>query len=370
MESGKFNKYQQAGEIVNLALKKAKELCQEKQKASYVCIFCDTLIKDSLNKMYKKSKKGLSLPTCLSINNIVAHDSYTETNDYQIQDNDIIRIEMACHIDDNVASIGDTIKVGDLEWENNDLMIAAKKAMEVGIMGIEPNQPIAQYAANIKNVAKCFGLNLVERPKVFHEYDTAILFDWGFRNSEMFNEPSWVVVKDHELDLENLDEMSDQEIDKNLDFTVGETYHLIVAFTTTKKMSTVSDKSPVLFQNTINRHNLKSKYARELITNVTKNYETEFFKLSDIDMGEGKVKLGARECLTHGVLRNLGIVECRKADTVLLKCSVVIQDNSVYKLTGPKIVETHEHEKLTDKLNNILKQSVKFNKRASYLDNF
>lgn len=370
MESGKFNKYQQAGEIVNLALKKAKELCQEKQKASYVCIFCDTFIKDSLEKMYKKSKKGLSLPTCLSVNNIVAHDSYTENNDYQIQDNDIIKIEMACHIDDNVASIGDTIKIGDPDWENNDLMIAANKAMEVGIMGIEPNQSIAQYAANIKNVAKCFGLNIVERPKVFHEYDTNILFDWGFRNTNMFNEPSWVVVKDHELDLEDLDELSDQEIDKNLDFTVGEAYHLIVAFTTSNKASIVSDKPPVLFQNTINRHNLKSKHARELISFVMKNYESECFKLSDVGMKEGFAKLGARECLTHGVLRSLGIVECRKADTVLVKCSIVIQDNSVYKLTGPKLVEVKEHEKLTDKLNNILKESPKFNKRASYLENF
>ncbi len=370
MESGKFNKYQQAGEIVNMALKKAKELCQEKQKASYVCIFCDTLMKEAFSKMYKKSKKGLSLPTCLSINNIVAHDSYTENNDYQIQDNDIIRIEMACHIDDNVASVGDTIKIGDVEWENNNIMTAAKKALEVGIMGIEPNQPIAQYAANIKNVAKCFGLNIVERPKVFHEYDTTILFDWGFRNGEMFNEPSWIVVKDHELELEDLDELDDREIDKNIDFTIGETYHLIVAFTTSNKPSSVSEKTPILFQNTINRHNLKSKYARELISFVTKNYETECFKLSDTGMGEGCVKLGARECLTHGVLRNLGLVECRKAETVLLKCSIVVQDNSVYKLTGPKLVEIQEHEKLTEKLNNILKESPKFNKRASYLDDF
>ena len=57
MDSAKFNKYQQAGEIVNLALKKAKELCQEKQKASYVCIFCDTLIKESLDKIHSKESK-------------------------------------------------------------------------------------------------------------------------------------------------------------------------------------------------------------------------------------------------------------------------------------------------------------------------
>ena len=116
MESSKFDKFQQAGEIANNALKKAKELCFEKHKASYICIFCDNFIKQELSKKFKKSQKGLSLPTCLSINEIVAHDSYTETNDYQIKDNDIIRIELACHIDDNVASVGDTIKIGDVLW--------------------------------------------------------------------------------------------------------------------------------------------------------------------------------------------------------------------------------------------------------------
>ena len=40
---------------------------------------------------------------------------------------------------------------GGAKADPNELMTAAKKAMEVGIMGIEPNQPIAQYAANIKN---------------------------------------------------------------------------------------------------------------------------------------------------------------------------------------------------------------------------
>ena len=155
-----------------------------------------------------------------------------------------------------------------------------------------------------------------------------------------------------------------------MDFTVGEAYHLIVAFTTSNKASIVSDKSPVLFQNTINRHNLKSKHARELISFVMKNYESECFKLSDVGMREGFAKLGAKECLTHGVLRSLGLVECKKADTVLIKCSIVIQENSVYKLTGTKLVDIKEHDKLNEKLNNILKESIKFNKRKNYLENF
>ena len=365
MDSGKFNKYQQAAEVVNKTLEKAKELCNEMQSASYVCIFCDAMMSELLSKMYKKAKKGITLPTCLSINDVIAHDSYVEKEDYKIKEGDIIRIEMACHIDGNVASVGDTIKVGDTEWENSNIMTAAKKAMEVGLMGINPNQPITEFVKNLEKVAKCYDLNLIKRPKVFHEYDTDILFDWAFRDSENFNEPSWVVVKDHELELEG-DDLSDEEIDKNVDFTIGEAYHIIVGFTSSDKKASVSGKLPMIFQNTINRYTLKTKAARDLLNCVTKKYDMDCFKINNLDMRESLARLGMRECLNHGVLRSLGLIELKNSETVLLKCSIVIQNNSIYKLTGSKLDKIKTSEKLTDELNNILKQSPKFNKREDY----
>jgi hypothetical protein len=365
MDSAKFNKYQQAAEVLNKTLEKAKELCNQMQNASYVCIFCDAMMNELLGKMYKKAKKGISLPTCLSINDVLAHDSYTENNDYKIKEGDIIRIEMACHIDNNVASIGDTIKVGDADWENSHIMTAAKKAMEVGLMGISPNQPITHFVKNLEKVAKCYNLNLVRRPRVFHEYDTQILFDWAFRDSENFNEPSWAVIKDHELELEGSD-LEEDEIDKNLEFSIGEVYHIIIAFTTSDKNASVCDKNPIIYQNTINRYSLKLKVAREVLNKANKKYNNDCFKLSDIDMTESLARLGARECLNHGVLRCLRLVNVKNSDTVLLKCSIAVQSNSIYKLTGDKLDNIQTSDKLTEELNNILKQSSKFNKRDDY----
>jgi len=367
MESGKFDKYQYAAEIANQTLNKAKELCQQKQKASYICTFCDTFMKENLDKNYKKLSKGIGLPTCLSINNIVAHDSYTEDDDYQIKDNDIIRIELACYIDSNVSSVGDTIKIGDEKWEENELMIAAKKALEVGIKAIKPDLLVSEYQNNIKKVGKCFNLNVVERPKVFHEMDTKILYDWCFLDNDNFNEPSWVVKYDHELELED-HEVSEDEISKGEKFTVGEAYHLSVAFTKSNKVTIMSEKTPMIYQNTQIRYSLKSKYARELISYVNKNYETECFKISNVNMSKVHAKIGLKECLARGVIRSLGLTECRNNDVVILKCSIVIQNNSVYKLTGPKISETNTHPKLNEDLNNILLNSNKFNKRNDYLD--
>ena len=55
------------------------------------------------------------------------------------------------------------------------------------------------------------------------------MFDWAFRDSENFNEGSWV-VRNHPIRV-RIDDLSEEDIDKNVDFTIGETYHIIVALT-------------------------------------------------------------------------------------------------------------------------------------------
>ena len=207
MDDIKFNKYRQAGDIANVTLEKAKSLCHDKLKASYICNFCDSLMIQLLNNKYKKDIKGITLPTCLSINNIVSHYSYDESNDYEVKEGDIIKIELACHIDNNVASIGDTIKVGDPTFNESDLMIAANKALEIGIKNIQLDHDIYLFSDILQKVAKCFNLKVVKR----QNKDESMVYDWIFRDTERFNEPSWIIKKEHELVLED-DELDSEEI--------------------------------------------------------------------------------------------------------------------------------------------------------------
>lgn len=361
MESGKFNKYKTAADIVDLTLTKAVELCHQKMKASYICTFCDTIIKEKLNSTYKKSEKGISLPTCLSINSIVAHDSYTENNDYQIQDNDIIRIELACHIDNCVASVGETIKIGDDTWI--DQKQAALKAIQVGIQMIKPGTELIEYKKHIEKVVNQFGYHLVQRPNVFHDDETTIYYDWCYRDNDYFCEPSWIVKKPHELELYNEDEMSENEFDKEQIFTVGEIYHISVVLSNSPKVPMEANKKAQIYQKTNYSHQLKSKYARELLNNVINNYSTQCWRLSDINISESRARLGLKECLDKKVIRGLGLAYQKNSNIVLMKCSIAIQQNSVYKLTGVKYSSIDSHEKLSDELNMILKSNKRFDKR-------
>ena len=40
-------------------------------------------------------------------------------------------------------------------------------------------------------------------------------------------------------------------------------------------------------------------------------------------MPESKVRLSLKECIKHGVIRGLGIIENSKSDIILLKCSII-----------------------------------------------
>lgn len=368
MDSGKFNKYKTVADIVDLTLAKAIELCQQKMKASYICTFCDTIMKEKLNSTYKKLEKGISLPTCLSINSIVAHDSYTEKDDYQIEENDIIRIELACHIDNCVASVGETIKVGDESWNENDQMQAALKAIQVGIQMINPGTELIEYKKHIEKVVNQFGYHLVQRPNVFHDNETTIYYDWCYRDNDYFCEPSWIVRKPHELELYDEDELSDDEYDKEQTFTVGEIYHISVVLSNNSKIPMEANKKAQIYQKTNYPYQLKSKYARELLNNVTNNYSTHGWKLNNINMSETRARLGLRECLDKKVIRGLGLAYQKNSNIVLMKCSIAIQENSIYKLTGRKYTLIKPHEKLSEEHNKILESNKKFDKRDEYLN--
>ena len=368
MEQSKFNKYQEASKILNEVLVDCKNLCNEKYNISFICRLCDEMINSKLSKMFNKKKleKSIVLPTCISVNQVVAHNTFDLDNDYKLQDDDIVRIEIACHIDNNIVSIGDTIKINNPDFTNSKLMKAATLAMKIGINNINPDMNVSEFEKIVSNVARCFDLRLVQRPNVFHEHDATIQFDWVHRDNEVFNEPSLVVRHDHELDLEGT-EFMDDEFDKNSMFKVGEVYHLSILLTDSKKREVLSKNNGKLYQKTIRWHGLKTKLGKELISKITNEKKSNFFKISDIDMNLNNVRFGMKECIDNKLIRRLDLIELKEGECVMLKCSVVIQDNSVFKLTGFKMTNMEKDDNLSEELNDIIIQSNKFVKRENYM---
>jgi hypothetical protein len=74
-----------------------------------------------------------------------------------------------------------------------------------------------------------------------------------------------------------------------------------------------------------------------------------------------KAKMGASECISKGVLRNLGVVETND-EVVILKCTVIVQRNSVYVLDDDYDLEGIE---LSDDLEKISELNKRFNMRET-----
>ena len=66
-----------------------------------------------INKLetYKNLKKGLSMPTCISVNETVCHYAPIENDNYQLKEGDLIRFEVAAHIDNCNVTLGDTLEI-------------------------------------------------------------------------------------------------------------------------------------------------------------------------------------------------------------------------------------------------------------------
>ena len=354
MDDSKFNKYKTVSEIIKKASDEVIKLCHEKNGINYICGYSDNLIKNELSKIYKKSSKGLMIPTCISRNEIVSHCNIYE-NDL-LKDGDILRIEVAVHIDNNVVNYGNTIRVGYETW-NEGIINAAKVALKLGVQNIEPNMDILQFKKVINEVAEYYNLNLLKRPDVYNEEDTTIFYDWCFRDSDRFNEPSWVVKYEHELELDE-NYYEDDEIDKNDNFKIGEAYHLTVAFTESGKKTKISDVKPCLFQNTKIKTNLKVNRSREVISEVNNKLDKVFFKINDLSLDASKAKLGLRECIDKGVIRSLGIVECNM-NVVILKCTIIVQKNSVYILGEDYDMEGIELSGNLERIKNLDKKFIR-----------
>ena len=63
------------------------------------------------NKKSKKLERGVAFPTCVSVNHVFGHYSPMKDESTTLQDGDLAKIDLGCHIDGFVAQAAHTIVV-------------------------------------------------------------------------------------------------------------------------------------------------------------------------------------------------------------------------------------------------------------------
>ncbi|KAL5198410.1 hypothetical protein ABZP36_001922 [Zizania latifolia] len=122
-----------------------KVVIQELAKHLKQLIFDKIRQTGNIYKNVKKIERGVAFPTCLSVNNIVCHFSPLATDKAVLEENDMIKIDMGCHIDGFIAVVAHThvIKDGPVTERAADVLAAANTAAEVALRPIRHGKKVA-----------------------------------------------------------------------------------------------------------------------------------------------------------------------------------------------------------------------------------
>ncbi|KAI5886035.1 proliferation-associated protein 1 [Schizophyllum commune H4-8] len=146
-----LTKYKTAADIVHQVQKKLVELAVEGAKVLDLCLEGDKLIEAGLGGVYNKpvkgvrTPKGIAFPTCISVNNCVAHFSPLASDpqsELTLAKDDVVKIHLGAHIDGFASISAETVVVGaspenPVTGRRADVLKAAWTAAEVAMRTVK-----------------------------------------------------------------------------------------------------------------------------------------------------------------------------------------------------------------------------------------
>ena len=103
-----LDKYKASAEVANVALRRAIQLCVPGADIYTICTEVDKLMEEELKKVFnnkkaKKLERGIAFPTCISVNHIFGHYSPMNDESSKLEEGDLAKIDLGCHLDGFVA---------------------------------------------------------------------------------------------------------------------------------------------------------------------------------------------------------------------------------------------------------------------------
>ncbi|KAL4064408.1 proliferation-associated protein 1 [Scleroderma citrinum] len=171
-----MTKYKTAGDIVNDVMGNLISLCVEGVKIIDLCTEGDKLIEEGTGAVYNKlvkgvkTNKGIAFPTCISVNNTVAHFSPLLSDPLASQTlakGDVVKLHLGAHIDGFVAISAETIVVGATEDDpvtgrRADVLKAAYHAAELAMRLVKVGNKNWAVTDAVSKTASAFNCKPVE----------------------------------------------------------------------------------------------------------------------------------------------------------------------------------------------------------------
>ncbi|CAK8535044.1 unnamed protein product [Lathyrus sativus] len=316
-------KYKSAAEIANKALQLVISECKPKVKIVDICEKGDSFIREQTGNMYKNVKKkierGVAFPTCVSVNNTVCHFSPLASDETVLEEGDILKIDLACHIDGFIAAVAHThvLQEGPVTGRAADVIAAANTAAEVALRLVRPGKKNQDVTDAIQKVAAAYDCRIVEGV-LSHQMKQFVI------------DANKVV-----LNVSNPDtRVDDAEFEENEVYAID-----IVASTGEGKPKLLDEKQTTIYKRAVDRsYNLKMKASRFIYSEISQNFPIMPFSARALE--EKRARLGLVECMNHELLQPYPVLHEKSGDYVAhIKFTVLLMPNGSDRITSHPLQE-------------------------------
>ncbi|XP_011046861.1 PREDICTED: proliferation-associated protein 2G4-like [Populus euphratica] len=325
-------KYKSAAEIVNKALQLAISECKPKAKIVDICEKGDSYIREQSGNMYKNVKKkierGVAFPTCVSVNNTVCHFSPLASDESVLEEGDIVKIDMGCHIDGFIAVVGHThvLQSGPVTGRAADVIAAANTAAEVALRLVRPGKKNKDVTEAIQKVAAAYDCKIVEGV-LSHQLKQFVI------------DGNKVI-----LSVSNPDtRVDDAEFEENEVYAVD-----IITSTGEGKPKLLDEKTTTIYKRAVDKnYHLKMKSSRFIFSEINQKFPIMPFSARALE--EKRARLGLVECMNHDLLQPYPVLHEKPGDCVAhIKFTVLLMPNGSDRITSHALQELQPTKTIDD----------------------
>ncbi|XP_057513211.1 ERBB-3 BINDING PROTEIN 1-like isoform X2 [Actinidia eriantha] len=276
----------------------------------------------------KKIERGVAFPTCISVNNTVCHFSPLASDETVLEDGDMIKIDLGCHIDGFIAVVAHThvLHGGSVTGRQADVIAAANTAAEVALRLIRPGRKNKDVTDAIQKVATAYDCKIVEG--VFSHQLKQFVIDGN------------KVV----LSVSNPDtRVDDAEFEENEVYAID-----IVTSTGDGKPRLLDEKQTTIYKRAVDKnYHLKMKASRFIFSEIGQKFPIMPFTARALE--EKRARLGLVECVHHDLLQPYPVLHEKPGDYVAhIKFTVLLMPNGSDRVTSHPLQELQPTKTIDD----------------------
>ncbi|XP_055342415.1 proliferation-associated protein 2G4-like [Paramacrobiotus metropolitanus] len=320
-----LNKYKSAGQIANRIALWIAGKCIPDAAVVVLCELSDRGIVRETAKVFQEEamRKGVAFPTCISVNNYVAYYSPTAQEASMgegvlLQDGDLVKIDLAVHIDGYIASVGYSCVVGasqekPVSGRKADGMWAAQTALKASMRLIKPGVTNYQVTALTKAVITAYGCQPIEGT-VSHQL---------LRNQ----------LEAEKSIIQNPNQAHKRKY-KKTEFEENEVYAVDVLASTGDGKPTKSPAYTTIFRKLDVSDRPRNKTQRAMLAEASTQYDTMAFHVRNLGE-EWQVSRNTHACINAGLLKGYPVLTEKTGDLVAqCKGTVAVTATGVEVISG------------------------------------